>query len=132
MSERHWRLFVHDMLDCIGKIYQYVQGLSYDEFAQDSKTLDAVFRNLEVIGEAARRIPDEVQEQFPEVPWAQIIALRNRLAHGYFAIDEAIIWNIVQNDLPELETRLKTILTQYTRDSQEVNDAQSEQPENLR
>jgi uncharacterized protein with HEPN domain len=110
MSERHWWLFAQDMLDSIGRIYQYVQGLSYDEFAQDPKTLDAVFRNLEIIGEAARRVPETIQEQYPEVPWAPIVALRNRLAHGYFAIDEAIIWDIVRNDLPVLEAHLKVIL----------------------
>ncbi len=117
MSERHWRLFAQDMLDSIGKIHQYTQGMSYDEFVRDSKTLDAVYRNLEIIGEAARRIPESVQEQYSDVPWAQIVALRNRLAHTYFAVDETIIWDIVQNDLPSLETRLKATLNQQTEDS---------------
>jgi uncharacterized protein with HEPN domain len=110
MSNRDWRLLLNDILDCITKIEHYVHGMNYDTFIQDNKTIDAVVRNLEVIGEAARLVPVEIQTQYPNVPWAQIVGLRNRLIHGYFAIDEEIIWDIIINELPALHDILQQIL----------------------
>jgi uncharacterized protein with HEPN domain len=97
------------MLDIIGKIGQYTSGMSYQEFLQDSRTQDAVVRNLEVLGEAARRIPPDIQEGYPEIPWAQIVGLRNRLIHGYFLVDYGILREIVQNELSPLRRRLERI-----------------------
>ena len=110
MSEREGWLFLQDILESIEKIVQYVQGLTYEQFVQDDKTWDAVLRNLEIIGEAARRVPAAIQVQHPEVPWGQIVALRNRLIHGYFAVDEEIVWDIVTNELPTLRTQIERIL----------------------
>ncbi len=110
MSEREGVLFLHDILESIEKIAQYVQGLTYEQFVQDSKTLDAVLRNLEIIGEAARHVPAAVQAHYPDVRWAQIVALRNRLIHGYFAVDEEIVWDIVVNELPGLRLQIERIL----------------------
>ncbi|GIV10391.1 MAG: hypothetical protein KatS3mg019_2482 [Fimbriimonadales bacterium] len=77
MSERDAMLFLQDILECIEKIEQYVHRLTYEQFLQDPKTQDAVLRNLEIIGEAARRVPAYIQAQHSEVPWGQIIALRS-------------------------------------------------------
>ena len=110
MSNRDWRLLLNDILECINKIEHYVRGMTYDTFIQDSKTVDAVVRNLEVIGEAARHVPDGIQARYPNVPWAQIVGLRNRLIHGYFAIDEEIVWDIIINELPTLRDILHHIL----------------------
>jgi uncharacterized protein with HEPN domain len=109
MSKRDWTLFLQDMLDIIGKIGQYTSGMSFQEFLQDSRTQDAVVRNLEVLGEAARRIPPDIQERYPEIPWAQIVGLRNRLIHGYFLVDYGIVWEIVQNELSPLREKLEQI-----------------------
>ncbi|MCS7301720.1 MAG: DUF86 domain-containing protein [Fimbriimonadales bacterium] len=110
MSERESKLFLQDILESIEKIENYVQGLTYEQFVQDNKTFDAVLRNLEVIGEAARRVPATIQTQHPEVPWGQIVALRNRLIHGYFAVDEEIVWDIIVNELPTLRAQIEQIL----------------------
>jgi uncharacterized protein with HEPN domain len=109
MSKRDWTLFLQDMLDIIGKIGQYTSGMSFQEFLQDSRTQDAVVRNLEVLGEAARRIPPDIQERYPEIPWAQIVGLRNRLIHGYFLVDYGIVWEIVQSELSPLREKLEQI-----------------------
>jgi uncharacterized protein with HEPN domain len=114
MSKRDWTLFLQDMLDIIGKIGQYTSGMSYQEFLQDSRTQDAVVRNLEVLGEAARRIPPDIQERYPEIPWAQLVGLRNRLIHGYFLVDYGIVWEIVQDELPQLRRELEQIMQEVS------------------
>jgi uncharacterized protein with HEPN domain len=90
-KERNWKLFIMDMLESINKIEKYIEGLNYEQFIRDEKTKDAVVRNLEIIGEAANQISKEIQQKFSNVPWAQIIAMRNRMIHGYFAIDYRIV-----------------------------------------
>jgi len=99
-----------DILECIEKIESFVSGFSYEEFLQDEKTKDAVVRNLEIIGEAAKKIPQEIQKKYEEIPWAQIIGLRNRLIHGYFLVDYDIVWEIVSKELSNLKIRLKKIM----------------------
>jgi len=110
MSKRDWKLFVMDILESIGKIESYISGLSYEEFENDMKTKDAVVRNLEIIGEAANKIPKEIQIRNSDIPWAQIIGLRHRLIHGYFVVDYKIVWYIVTEELPELKDKMKQIL----------------------
>jgi uncharacterized protein with HEPN domain len=82
-KERNWKLFIIDVFESINKIEKYIEGLNYEQFVRDEKTKDAVLRNLEIIGEAANQIPKEIQQKFSNVPWAQIIAMRNRMIHGY-------------------------------------------------
>jgi uncharacterized protein with HEPN domain len=76
-------------------------------FLQDRKTIDAVTRNLEIIGEAARQLSEEDRAQYPQIPWAQIVGLRHRIVHDYFGIDTELIWEIASKDAPELATLLK-------------------------
>lgn len=109
MSKRTWKLYLADMLASIEKALSYVAGLRYEDFLGDSKTQDAVVRNLEVLSEAAHRIPAEVQKKHPQIPWSQIISMRNRLIHGYFAVDPEIVWTIVTNELPELRKHLEAV-----------------------
>ena len=114
MCRRHWRQFVQDILESIRKVHTYLGNMTYDEFLADGKTQDAVMRNLEVIGEAARHIPEEIRRRYEDVPWAQIVGLRNRLVHGYFVIDPEVIWQICRQDLPLLRTRMEEILKEGT------------------
>jgi len=95
MSKRDWKLLLMDILECINKIEKYVEAQNYEQFMEDEKTKDAVVRELEIIGEAANQVPKEIQRKFISVPWAQIIAMRNRMIHGYFAVDYRIVWDIV-------------------------------------
>src|SRR4030042_1727239 len=100
MSNRPIDLLLSDILESIDRIPQYIEGLSFDAFANDQKSIDAVVRNLEIIGEAANRLPDEFKEKHPEVEWHKVVGLRNRIIHDYFGIDLEIIWQIIHADLP--------------------------------
>lgn len=110
MSKRDWKLFLMDILESIEKIESYISGLYFDEFIKDEKTKDAVVRNLEIIGEAANQIPKSIQDRFREIPWRQIISMRNRLIHGYFVVNYSIVWEIINNELPALKEKIKVIL----------------------
>ena len=110
MSKRDWRLFLTDILECMEKIEGYLSGGSYENFIQDEKTKDAVVRNLEILGEAANQIPEEIQRKYQEIPWPQIVSLRNRLIHGYFVVDYDIVWDIISKELPMLKPKIEKIL----------------------
>ena len=109
MSIRSWQVRLDDILEAITLIEDYVASMDESAWRQDRKTIDAVIRNLEVIGEAAGQIPKEVQDAFPEIPWAKMKGMRNILAHEYFGVDSAILWQTIQVDLPELKLALAMI-----------------------
>jgi|LFRM01.1.fsa_nt_gb uncharacterized protein with HEPN domain len=104
------KLLIEDILECIKKIERYVDGMDFALFKEDEKTIDAVIKNLETIGEAAQHIPDDIKARHKQVPWRGIIGLRNRIVHGYFNIDLEIIWGIVRQELPDLKVQLEHIL----------------------
>jgi len=110
MSKRNWKLFVEDILESIGLIESYISNMNFDDFQKDRKTIDAVVRNLEIIGEASRGIPEEIKNNHPEIDWKGIIGLRNRIAHEYFGISVSIVWEIIKSDLPALKEKIKHLL----------------------
>ena len=110
MPFRRWDVRIRDMLASIEKIQAYTQNMDYQGFRNDSKTVDAVVRNLEIIGEAARHVPDEIVQQHPDIPWREMRDMRNLLSHEYFGINTKIIWVTIQSDLPEAIPLLKATL----------------------
>lgn len=110
MSERHWRLFVEDILESIEKIENYVRNMKFTEFENDTLKIDAVVRNLEIIGEATKNIPEDMKSKYQNINWKGMIGLRNRIIHDYFGVDLEIIWVIIQNELPKLKEQIKEIL----------------------
>lgn len=106
MSDRPVGLLLGDMLERIARIRQYVGDMSREAFLRDSKTIDSVVRNLEVIGEAANRLPSDFCARHPEIPWRRIVGLRNRIVHEYFDVDIDLVWEIVDSELPTLESQL--------------------------
>jgi uncharacterized protein with HEPN domain len=112
MSKRAWQLFVEDILESIELIQTYIERLAFDDFKQDRKTIDAVVRNFEIIGEASKFIPDDVKNKYQNVDWKGIVGLRNRIAHEYFDISLSIVWYIVTKELPSLKEQMKQILEQ--------------------
>jgi len=109
MSERKPKLLLEDILESAEKILTYTDGLTYDDFINDSKTIDAVVRNFEIIGEAAARLPDDFKDNYSHIDWHKLKGLRNRIVHHYFGIDYHIIWSIKENFLPDLSAQIKEI-----------------------
>ena len=109
MSNRPIDLLLSDILESIDRVPQYIKGLSFDAFSNDQKSIDAVVRNLEIIGEAANRLPDEFREKHPQVEWHKVVGLRNRIIHDYFGIDLEIIWQIIHANLPKLRQTLSRL-----------------------
>ena len=110
MPPRHWQERLEDILDAVDRIENYTAGLDRPGFETDQKTIDAVVRNIIIIGEAAGLVPDEVSSQHPEVPWQQMRGIRNVVVHQYAEVDTGILWETIQRDLPPLSTALKRIL----------------------
>jgi uncharacterized protein with HEPN domain len=103
-------MYLEDLLLAMNRIAEYIEGLTFTDFKRDHKTADAVIRNFEIIGEAARNIPQEVKEKYQEVPWDEMYLLRNKMSHEYFGIDYEIIWDIASNYLPENRKQIEDIL----------------------
>jgi uncharacterized protein with HEPN domain len=110
MPRRDWTLLLDDMLQSIEKIERYIEGYESDSFAADSRTVDAVVRNLEVIGEAANALPPEIRTLAPEVDWRGIVGLRNRVVHEYFGVSSRMIWTIASQELMPLKVALLVLL----------------------
>jgi uncharacterized protein with HEPN domain len=101
---------LRDILEAIRRIGDYSRGMVYDQFVDDTRTQDAVIRNLEIIGEAAKKIPDDVKAQLEQIPWRRIAGTRDRLIHDYFGVNLEIVWIIIQDELPALSPLLKEYL----------------------
>lgn len=112
---RDVRLYFEDIVTAYEKIERYTAGMTFEGFEGDERTFDAVVRNLEVVGEAAKRIPDEIKEQLPELEWRKVCGLRDVLAHGYFGIDAAIVWDVVSRKVPELSRTVRAFLERGAR-----------------
>ncbi len=111
MSKRDPQLLIEDIIDSGNKILDYSKGLSFEEFINDSKTIDAVIRNFEIIGEATNRLSEEFKDKHPSIDWHRIRGFRNRIVHDYFGIDYSIVWEIKNSFLPNIISELKSLLT---------------------
>ena len=108
-EKRTYKMYFDDILMAIDRILEYTQDYDFSRFKRDYKTVDAVIRNFEIIGEAAKNIPDEIKKQYFNVPWDEMYSLRNRISHAYFGIDYEIIWNILTDYLPENKSQIEKI-----------------------
>ena len=113
MSKRDIIFLLSDMLQAANKIKRYTQNLTYETFLADEKTIDAVIRNFEIIGEAANRVPNEFKDENPEIEWNRLRGFRNRIVHDYFGIDHEIVWTVVETYLDELIDWLDTIIENH-------------------
>ena len=109
-------ILLGEILEAIDLLRQYTDGLDYDEFAGNIEKQDSVIRRLEIIGEAVRGIPDHLRAKHPNVPWRDIAGARDILIHEYFRVDLEMAWDMVHEDLPLLETEVRRMLGEVTRD----------------
>lgn len=110
MSERIIKLYLDDIKDAIRKIEDYTKGMSYEKFIRNEQVMDAVLRNLSIIGEAVRNIPKEIKHKNPDVGWKEINGMRNKVIHEYFGIDDEILWQTIQKDLPIFKKQITQLL----------------------
>lgn len=108
--KRDWKVRLEDMIEAIGRIQRYIKGLDRQSFCDDERTVDAVARNLEIIGEAARKIPLDVVKANPQIPWSKLGEMRNILIHEYHSLPNELIWATVVKDIPPLLPPLIAIL----------------------
>lgn len=110
MKRRDYRMYLQDIFECIERVEEYISGLSYEEFAGDQKTVDAVLRNIEIVGEATKHIPDHMRNEYPDVPWRKMAGMRDKVIHGYFNVIYTIVWETATHDLPSVKSKIREIL----------------------
>ena len=104
--------YLRDILDAIEKAERFTEGLDFKQFAADDKTSFAVIRTLEIIGEAAKKVPKSVKNRYPSVPWREITGIRDKLIHDYFGVNLEVVWKTVQQDLPILKPLLVQMMNE--------------------
>jgi len=103
-------VYLHHIIDAFVQIEHNTEGVSHEEFLHNRLIQDGVIRQLEVMGEAARNLSGDLRNEYPQIPWSQMIGLRNRMIHAYFNVDLQIIWEIVHGDMPVLKQNMQCIL----------------------
>ncbi len=109
MKKREYRDYIDDILDSIVDIAGFIKDMDFSEFIEDKKTVNAVVRSIEIIGEATKNIPKILKDKYPGIPWKKMAGMRDKLIHEYFGIDKEILWETAKNELPLLEKQIKKI-----------------------
>lgn len=110
MTKRELGDYIQDILEAIGEVEDFTAGMQFEVFVEDKKTVNAVVRSLEVIGEAAKKIPDNLRDNYPEIPWKRMAGMRDKLIHEYFGIDLEIVWEVVNTELPPIKPFIQKVL----------------------
>ena len=111
-------VYLRHIIDALLQIERYTDGVTHEEFLSNSLLQDGVIRQLEVMGEAARNLSEDLRNEYPKIPWRQMISLRNRMIHAYFNVNLQIIWEIIQGDIPNLKQETKHVLEIFDQKSQ--------------
>ena len=103
--------YIEDINDAISKIEIFTKGMDYQDFVEDDKTIYAIVRALEIIGEAAKKIPPDIKNSYPQIPWKDVVGMRDKLIHEYFGVNTKVLWNTIKQDIPSLKPLVQTFLS---------------------
>ena len=115
MPHRSWDLRIQDIVEAIENILNYTEDMTFEQFCVDRKTIDAVVRNLTIIGEAASNLPDDITTQYPDIPWREMRDMRNTIVHEYFGVDLKVVWKTANEHIPELKPMIQKVLQDLER-----------------
>jgi len=108
--KRNVTLYIRDILQSMQDAIEFIQGMSYDQFAADKKTFNAVVRSVEIIGEAAKNVPDDIRGKYPEVPWKEMSGMRDKVIHFYFGVNREAVWLVAKERIPAIKPFIEKIL----------------------
>jgi len=111
--KREFLDYIEDIIEAMNNTINFTQNIEYDDFLKDDKTIYAVVRALEIIGEAVKNLPDEIKQQYSQIPWRNIIGMRDKLIHEYFGVNKEIVWDKIKNELPKLKPLFEEITEDY-------------------
>lgn len=109
---REHSVYLEDILDAIGKAESFVEGMSRDDFGSDDKTVFAVIRALEIIGEAAKQVPQDMRDKAPDIPWRSMVGMRDKLIHSYSTVNLDVVWKTLREELPKLRASVEKLLSE--------------------
>jgi len=112
MKRKSYVFFLQDIDNSLDRIFKYTNGMKFEDFIIDEKTIDAVERNFEIVGEAVKNLPEYFKQKYPEIPFRKIAGMRDKLIHDYFGIDYELVWNTIKTEIPVFHTKIKFILKQ--------------------
>lgn len=113
MSDRYSEDYLRDMQEAIRLALEFTEGMNFDDFSKDTKTIFAVTRAIQILGEAVKKIPDPIRQQYPQIPWKDIAKMRDKVTHQYFAVKLDVVWDTLKQDFPLLQSLLASVLDNF-------------------
>jgi uncharacterized protein with HEPN domain len=113
---RDYRLYLRDIVESVEAIERFVEGMGFDQFREDDRTSSAVIRKLEIIGEAAKGIPQNIRSKYPRIPWREMAGMRDKLIHSYFGVEYRLVWQTISQDIPRVKPLIRQIVDELERE----------------